>query len=548
MFIKKFDYLSPPISFYYQGSLSHSSIISGIISIFSILIIMVVAIYFSLDIINRDNPSSSFYIEHFIEDIGTFPLNASYFFHFVTLNIEQMNSLDKRVDFRNFRIIGIDSYYHLYLYDNNLSKFDHWLYGYCNNESDTQGISYLIDFDFYFKSACIKKYFSSSDKKYYDIGDTKFRWPEIGHGIYHHNNKIYSLIIEKCKNNTINLILGDNTYCKTEEEIYASIGYKSTASLYFIDNYINILNYKNPYTKFINNIENIIQENGPIIHLNFNPTSVKTHKGFIFDNTKIEMAFRYENIDIFPYPNYHNNKFFTIYNIWLHNRLNYYERFYKRIQDVVSDIGGVNQVITIIATFINKLYSQYVILYDTEFLLFSLINSEIKIHKNNSNNSNKLKNTKIKDLEKRNLSTNIKRSYVIEKFNNKQSKSKDIINKNNNISNSNNKIITNYEEDINVNNHEKKLNKSYNKEDEIKKISEKDKQKNNNFWNYLLFKIYCGKKNKNFKIYNDFRVKIISEEHLIRNHLNIYNLLRISEKKIKSKKINYRLKDLMKII
>ena len=32
-------------------------------------------------------------------------------------------------------------------------------------------------------------------------------------------------------------------------------------------------------------------------------------------------------------------------------------------------------------------------------------------------------------------------------------------------------------------------------------------------------------------MYENFRIKIISEEHLIKNHLNIYNLLKVTEKK-----------------
>ena len=33
MFLKKIDFISPEITLYYKGSLSHSSIISGIISL-----------------------------------------------------------------------------------------------------------------------------------------------------------------------------------------------------------------------------------------------------------------------------------------------------------------------------------------------------------------------------------------------------------------------------------------------------------------------------------------------------------------------------------
>ena len=61
------------------------------------------------------------------------------------------------------------------------------------------------------------------------------------------------------------------------------------------------------------------------------------------------------------------------------------------------------------------------------------------------------------------------------------------------------------------------------------KGNSKNDNKKKNFLDFLCYKITCGKKVKFFKIYEDFRMKILSEEHIIRNHLNIYNLLKITE-------------------
>jgi len=58
MFIKRLDYLSPPVTFYHQGLLSHSSILSGIISVFSLITIISFAVYFSLDIILKRDPKT----------------------------------------------------------------------------------------------------------------------------------------------------------------------------------------------------------------------------------------------------------------------------------------------------------------------------------------------------------------------------------------------------------------------------------------------------------------------------------------------------------
>ena len=128
------------------------------------------------------------------------------------------NYLNDGIDFTIFRIIGLDTYYETYLYDKNLSKYDHWLYGKCNNQTDTEGISHLISYDFFEKSACIKKYFNSTEQKYYNTNEPKFKWPVISKGTNNNNYQIYNIIIDKCQKSTINLILGEDYQCKNFSE------------------------------------------------------------------------------------------------------------------------------------------------------------------------------------------------------------------------------------------------------------------------------------------------------------------------------------------
>jgi hypothetical protein len=69
--------------------------------------------------------------------------------------------------------------------------------------------------------------------------------------------------------------------------------------------------------------------------------------------------------------------------------------------------------------------------------------------------------------------------------------------------------------------------------------------KKSNFFGYILYLITCKKKNSYYNLYNDFREKIISEEHLVRNHLNIYNLLKISQQSKFKRGNNYDINGLM---
>ena len=93
----------------------------------------------------------------------------------------------------------------------------------------------------------------------------------------------------------------------------------------------------------------------------------------------------------------------------------------------------------------------------------------------------------------------------------------------------------------------KESNKDY-KKDTIKSTIKERNEEELTFCKFIIYKLFCKKKNKRFQIYNNFRTKIISEEHLMKNHLNVYNLLRVMEKKKKFKRNSYQLKDLIKLI
>ena len=377
MFIKSIDFLSPPVTFYYNNSLSHSSIISGIISIISIILIICLAIYFSLELIQRKEPNA-FYFNSFIDDAGKYPLNSSSLFHFLSLSNTHDNSINDAngIDFTYFRIVGSEVYFDAFLSDKNLTKYDHWLYGYCNNDSDTKGIGYLIKNEYFTNYACIRKYYNSTERKYYDTENPNFRWPEIAHGTYNPNYKFYNLFVQKCQQDTISLILGEGHHCKSDKEIDDFISKVVIGTFYFINHYIDILNYKHPNTKFFFRIENNFQKNiYSTNHLNFNPSLIKTHNGLILEKVIEEKSYIYERNDVFSGDS-KGNDIYCIYVLWLKNTMNYYERTYKKIQAVISSIGGINQVIVLIATYINSFYNQYIVLSDTESLLHSSIDKE----------------------------------------------------------------------------------------------------------------------------------------------------------------------------
>ena len=118
-----------------------------------------------------------------------------------------------------------------------------------------------------------------------------------------------------------------------------------------------------------------------------------------------------------------------------------------------------------------------------------------------------------------------------------------------NFFNANNKISEMIEKS-NKNLDNSKINNKAKEKEKEKGGGTKKKQngREKTFCNYILYKLTCGKKKDFFNIYKNFRIKIISEEHLIRNHLNIYNLLKVTERKRHNRRNSYQLKDLINLV
>jgi hypothetical protein len=234
---------------------------------------------------------------------------------------------------------------------------------------------------------------------------------------------------------------------------------------------------------------------------------------------------------------------FASFIFWIKNTMNFHERDYKRIQDVISSIGGIYQFITIVAIYINTLYNNYIVLSDTESLLNSSIHTERTISIKNEI-ERKLTRQKLRELKNEKINNKItdNMNYSMEKPKNKNTKNSRI---NNNLSKSNNNICITSHDNINVNHNRidrkkiKNLNKFNNKA---------EREKDKNFCSFLFFKTSCEKKDNIFKIYNEFRIKMISEEHLIKNHLNIYNLLRVTERKRFLRRNSYQLEDVINLV
>ena len=572
MILKQVDFLSPPITLYHDGFLSHKSIASGIIFIISLIIIFAFGLYYFLQFFQRGQPEAYFF-NHFIEDAGVFPINSSSFFHFISLANFQENDQNLGFDFESFRLVGIDTYFSYYQSDKNLSNFDHWLYGLCNNGTDTEGISDIITQEFFTKSACIRKYFDVTQKKYFNTNEKGFRWPALMFGTSNDKRKNYGIIMEKCKNDTL------NQKCKSEDEIKSYLEH-SYVALYFMDQYADILNYETPFIKYLYKLTNsFFPDSFTINHLNFNPTQINSHNNIFYDKKVNERSYQYiQNEKVTMDQN--NTRIIASFYFWLQNTMQYYERNYEKIQDLISNIGGIYSFVFIIATFINSFVTNYIIVLDTEEevlktdiqnfqrVKFSLKPAILRRASELMNPPPKLKNRSINISFSNNESnkqqssifnlllkdkidickiSNNNNEAISEPFQKNEFKKDRELNLNEAYrkKRSSKKVVSNNKLSINVNNKynsEKNVcgrnfvdSKNMTIKDSVHDLVAEDKEithkpliKQNFTWvSYIFYVLSLKTNNPKINYYENFRAKVISEENMIQNHFNIFKLLNL---------------------
>jgi len=124
MFLKSFDIISPEITLYYKGETNHPSIISGLLTIISFLVVLVFGIISFLDCVNKKNPTAYFF-NRYIEDIGEYYINSTSLFNYIQLiKPNPRGPID--IEFNKIEIIGINQTIQTFINTNyNLENYHH---------------------------------------------------------------------------------------------------------------------------------------------------------------------------------------------------------------------------------------------------------------------------------------------------------------------------------------------------------------------------------------------------------------------------------------
>ena len=531
-----FDIVSPNITLYYKNQRKHSSLFSKIFSIVIIIFLLILSVYFSIDFVFKKNPYS-YYYNRFITDTGIFPLNSSSMFHFIAF--ENSTIWDKNA----FSMIGVRVSESNYILIKDIKDIDFWIYERCEVSDAGNKYKYLENFTKEFKNGlCIKKFYNSSEKQVYNISDEKFNYPTLEHGASNSNEKFYGLFIQRCLPKKKSLFNVSECYNTTYSDELMMI-YASMYSIYFIDQNVDIENYKNPLDFYVHKISNRISTTSYTKNvLNFHVGEIKSRTGIIFEKINYIKTYIYDaNEKVVSEKNEKNNnqEIYGSFYFSMQNMLNVYDRKYKRLQDVSANIGGIVKLVMILSKMINFFFYKYCIIKDLDndmqlkykkagdifegiqFIKYLRMNTQLNVT-NFTNNNKSIKNNNYIDYknDKTNNKKNNSSTINIMEFENKF----DILKKK-----KKNVYINNNESHSNSYNNVELKSKSYNHQTLNKFLNNNltiiEKINDNSLFFYTIKSFLCiFNKNDPIHYLINYKKKILSEEEILTHHFFLKSL------------------------
>ncbi len=520
MFLYHLDILSSPIAIYYNNREKHSSLFSVFLSFIIYIVVLFLTIYLFIDFLNRKYPSTFFY-KTIVENTGKIYLNDTDFFHFINIYSQESN---ENTD--NYVVVGFISNSSNYN-EFGSSNTDYWLYEKCE-ESDSKNFIGKLNKTQFNRGLCIKKYYNSSEEKFYNKDESKFEYPYDLNGIESEDHLFYVIGIFSCNFELKNFKPNNCSITNDNEDLLSG----DTAILYLSSAFPDLENYTYPIkgkiNSFSSNIRSIFTSSKSLI---FHSLKVSSDDGIFFHR-----IINYYSLVLDSHESKMNYEIkpSTLFFIQIGNDIDYYKRFYSKLQDIFARIGGmVGTIIVIVKEIHEVLYYKFRLLHDFNDLIFKEID---KKNKNDKKRDSNFSSSRIPILlQKSNIfqskfKLNNNNEYSRRFMNNHHNKyTSNISNHNTNNSNikkeTNNNNILNYKSENNT----------------INFHNMKNTYKNLNYSIYVKNFFSCGDKENNYshQIFHS-RTNILSESRFLSNFLNIEYL------KEEIKEINYNLNQINK--
>ena len=426
MMLGYLDLLSPPITLFHLERRTHTSKIGACL----VIILVTVSggyISFLLYSVIRHTKVVSMFYKKFEFEAGHYPFNSSSIFHFIQIFSSDNGGYFDKYDTKYIR--AFTTLVHSNFNDSDLELYDHWVFDNCQKNIDDKDIDPILfhNVENFTNAVCIKYFFNSTEKKYYQLEEKGFFWPYLEHGVAQRNNIYLTTTVQKCTNDSIiNELFGN---CPSQKEIDEYLSHYLALYLYFTDIKIDPTNYKKPTQKYLQTITTSIGTNETFVenYIHYSPLKIRTNEGSLFSSSH-EMKSFYFDFNL-KNSKINSQKYFTItkYYHLMQNNVQIYERRYNNIFDLLSEIGGIIQSVFYVFYWLNYIYNKYVIAYDTNSLFFHVKDNQFKELdvKTNLNNNNKIKTKK--PLKKYTSLQVVKKDTII-KNNNKKLSFKEVIN------------------------------------------------------------------------------------------------------------------------
>ena len=386
------DLLSPPITLFHLERRTHTSKIGAFLVIILVTASGCYISYLLYSIFMHTKVVSMFY-KKFEFEAGQYPFNSSSIFHFIQIFSSDNGGYFDKYDTKYIR--AFTTLVHSNFKDSDLELYDHWVFDNCQKNIDDKDVDPIIfhNVENFTNAVCIKYFFNSTEKKYYQLEEKGFFWPYLEHGMAQRNNIYLTTTVQKCTNDSIiNELFGN---CPSQKEIDEYLSHYLALYLYFTDIKIDPTNYKKPTQKYLQTITTSIGTNDTFVenYIHYSPLKIRTIEGSLFGSSHETKSFYFD----FNLKNSKNNnqKYFTItkYYHLMQNNVQIYERRYNNIFDTLSEIGGIIQSVFYVFYWLNYIYNKYVIAYDTNSLFFHVKDNQFKeldvkknLNKNDNNN------------------------------------------------------------------------------------------------------------------------------------------------------------------
>ena len=585
MSLSKFDYISPKITLFYYGTKRHSSNLGGILTALMVLLSASYVFYLIYNILRHKITNFMFYMTYLV-DAGQFYFNdTSGIFHYFQL-YDIKNKEYGEYKSKYIRIF-MSRLYRTYIDKQlTLSEYEHWVYDICRDNRENKNIDKKIIDNISFKNgACLRYYYNNIDHIYYPIEDVEnFKFPYLIHGSSNKDNLFLETIIEKCDNSSIiSQVLGN---CGNQKDIDEYFEKYQGINFQLLSRRVDTDNYESPIYQYMHSISESLDINPvPVNNINLMPYFIEINNGVIYPhiNKNITCSFEFNRRENWEIKN--NTKILAIFDYWLQNSAQVIKGGYRTIYDILPSIGGIIQLIYYIFYSINYLYNKYTIIQDSNKSFFRMYNLEdskvISQNKTFAKYVNSLRdNIKVNNTNNKKIApVKEKRDsiFVAKYHKQKQSlksvriyNSSQFLNINNNfqndLSNSNNELIANLQKtnlaniknkissnkqlislqkkdfklknektssfainnkNVHSQNFNEKINKfisDKNQSFKVEPLNVKMTSKLINFWEFILYIIKYKRRNHIFYILNQFRQKVLGEEHIFKTNVILYHL------------------------